>query len=417
MILPFLRENGWETDVLAVDPEMVASPRDPWLEQILPKDVAVHRCPALSLRWSKLPGLGGIDVRSRRSIRLQGNELLRRQRYDLIYFSTTVFGVLPVACAWKRAFNVPYVIDYQDPWVSDYYREHPAVVPPGGRFKYRIVDSMARRNEPNVLRSCNGITSVSPDYPKMLDHRYPWFVSTPRLVAPFPGAKRDFDLLRSSKVAPQSLFDPKDGKIHWVYVGRGGADMRTAVEGLFQALARWKTESPDKASQVRLHFIGTSYAPMGTGIPSIQPLADSFGIAEMVDERTDRVGYGTMLHCLNDAHALLAIGSDDPAYTASKLYPYLLARKPLLAIFHRASSVNEVIAQVGGAKLVSFDPTIGTDELSRQVADRWLSNEAYRERVPLNEEAFAPYTDVGQAKQLCDYFATIANQGRSHVDG
>ncbi|MFS6828152.1 hypothetical protein [Cyanobium sp. ATX-6F1] len=47
-----------------------------------------------------------------------------------------------------------------------------------------------------------------------------------------------------------------------------------------------------------------------------------------MEERTDRLPLSLTLASLRAADALLVIGSDDPAYTASKLIPYLLARRP-----------------------------------------------------------------------------------------
>ena len=58
MVLPFLRENGWEAEVVAVRPDAVAAPRDEWLTEGLPPDVKVHRVKALGLGWGRVPGLG-----------------------------------------------------------------------------------------------------------------------------------------------------------------------------------------------------------------------------------------------------------------------------------------------------------------------------------------------------------------------
>ena len=46
----------------------------------------------------------------------------------------------------------------------------------------------------------------------------------------------------------------------------------------------------------------------------------------------------------NMQDALFMPGSDDPAYTASKIYPYLLTRKPLLAIFNAESPALAVLS-------------------------------------------------------------------------
>jgi len=95
----------------------------------------------------------------------------------------------------------------------------------------------------------------------------------------------------------------------------------------------------------RSHFIGTSYAPPGQGTQTIAPLATQFGVEASIVELTDRISYYHTLITLKKADALFIPGSDDPQYTASKLYPYLLADKPILAIFNQYSSAIDIINQ------------------------------------------------------------------------
>jgi hypothetical protein len=48
---------------------------------------------------------------------------------------------------------------------------------------------------------------------------------------------------------------------------------------------------------------------------------------------------------LQKADALFIPGSDDPKYTASKIYPYLLTEKPILAIFNEKSNAVDAIKE------------------------------------------------------------------------
>ena len=59
----------------------------------------------------------------------------------------------------------------------------------------------------------------------------------------------------------------------------------------------------------------------------------------MVTETPDRLDYLDALAVLTHASGILLLGSSEPHYTASKLYPALLARRPVLAVFHEKSSV------------------------------------------------------------------------------
>jgi hypothetical protein len=400
MLLPFFLENGWQAEVLAVAPEQVAAPLDSWLVVELMQDVKVHRVKALGLGWSRIPGLGTLGLRALWALANAGDRLLEKSGFDLVYFSTTVFEVHLLGPRWKHKYGVPFVMDYQDPWANDYYREHPDIVPPGGRLKYALAGALHRWMEPRVLRECAGITSVSPAYPKQLAQRYSWLGKLPSLVQPFPGARRDFERLAGSQVS-QKHFDPRDGLIHWVYIGVVIPGMFPVLRALFRAIT---TAMPTETRELlRLHFIGTSYAPGGRAVPRVQPLAAEYGLADQVQEQCERIPYAQALKCLSDADALIAVGSDDPGYTASKIYPYLLARKPLLAIYHENSSVVEMIRQVGGAVCIPFAAPVDEDALVQAIDKSWLEGEGFTILRSLNDSAFEPYTDHGSAAVLCRF--------------
>ena len=406
LVLPYLKEFEVECEVLAVDSDGVASPQDPWLVEGLPDEVPIHRVKPLSLRWSKLPGLGTLSLRAMRALRKAGDVLLREESFDLIYFSTTQFTTQLLGPYWKEKFGVPFLLDYQDPWVSDYYRAHPEMTPPGGRLKYGLADFLNRRNEPRAYRTCSGLTSVSPAYPKQLAERYPNLKVPPSLVVPFPGDTRDLERAREAEVG-QEVFDPEDGQTHWVYIGRGGADMAVAIEALFAALA--EVPRPEK---LRLHFIGTSYAAAGAGKKTIEPLAEKFGLAEVVSEHPDRIPYSQTLRCLQDADALVVPGSDDPAYTASKIYPYLLADRPMLAIFHEKSSVTSLMRDVGGGTIVPFSSSDSQETIKQRIQELAFghteadpaASPVSLPQIPLDLDRFRPYDARSQAEKLAQFF-------------
>src|SRR6266568_3644445 len=129
MLLPYLGEVGWECEVMAVHPQQVAAPRDPWLETGLSANIRVHRVRALGFGWGKIPGLGSLAFRALPGLRTKGDHILSERKFDLVYFSTTQFGVHSLGPRWRQTLATPFVMDYQDPWVNDYYRHHPKMTP------------------------------------------------------------------------------------------------------------------------------------------------------------------------------------------------------------------------------------------------------------------------------------------------
>lgn len=408
MLLPYFSDNRVEAEILAVEPEQVACVRDEWLMDGLPPEVPVHRVRVLGLAWAKFPGLGTLGFRAMRALCKRGDELLASKRFDLVYFSTTVFEIHVLGPRWKRKLGVPFVMDYQDPWVNNYYREHPKVRPPGGRLKYWVIDRVHRLMEREVLSECAGVTAVSLAYLIQLRERYPAFATTPFLVQPFPGDTADLRRA-ASKGSEGEVFDSGDGCLHWVYAGVVIPGMHGTLRAFFRALKQaldggWEPN-------LRIHFIGTNYSV--NALPVIGPIAAEFGLSGLIEELPWRIPYSQVLACLSSADALLVFGSDDPGYTASKIYPYILARKPLLTIFHHDSSVVTVMGEVGGGICVAFSNDDSEELVAERIGKTWFEGKLWEHLVALNEAAFAPYTAPVAVAKLVAFFQNCI--GRSDV--
>src|SRR5436309_14462133 len=129
MSLPHFAEFGWEPYVLAVAPTGDET-LDPLLVKTVPSDIKVERVRAIPAAISKRIGIGNLALRALPSLYHAGSRLLAGGKFDLVYFSTTMFFAMPLGRIWHGRFGVPYVLDIQDPWLSDYYSEHPDSSPP-----------------------------------------------------------------------------------------------------------------------------------------------------------------------------------------------------------------------------------------------------------------------------------------------
>ena len=398
--LPYLREFHWKATVLTVAPEFVEGSREPLLAGHLPADTAIARTPALPARWTRKAGLGNLGLRALPFLYAAGSRLMADHSFDLVYFSTTVFTSIPLGRMWKRRFGVPFVVDMQDPWVNDYYDQHPDVQRPP---KLAIASRMHRVLEPWSMPAADGLIAVSGAYIDTLASRYPALRSKPSMVLPFGAAPKDFERLHTAPRANR-FFDPADGKIHVVYVGRGGQDMWTALRLVFSALQTGLRESPELFGRLRLHFIGTDYAPAGRSRKNIGPLAESMGVAESVREYPQRVPYFEALQVLRDAHMLLLPGSDDPRYTPSKLYPYILARKPLLAVLHQHSGACEILRATKAGEVVTFANAAELDGAWREVLNHLTVPPA------TDWQAFEPFTAREMTRRQCEFFDRVVSE-------
>ncbi len=390
--------------MLTVDPHYIHGVYDPLLTQTVPKETNIISTPALPIQLTQRFGLGTLGWRALPYIAKAGHQLLTGQHFDLIYFSTTAFPILSLAAPWYKKFRIPYVIDFQDPWLSDYHKQN-NTTPPGGRLKYRLNQRFAQWQEPKALRQVSHVISVSPNYPKVLGFRYPWLNPEQCSELPFGAPTADFDLLPSLSVK-QTIFDPKDGFRHWVYVGRGGADMSVALRLLFSQIRQLRQDSNSPWKPTKLHFVGTSYAPTGQAQETIKPIAEEFGMADIIDEQTQRIPYFEAIKVLADSDGILLIGSDDPSYTASKLYPCILARKPILAVFHEQSSVVNVLQQCHAGKAITFRGSVHCDRTlsAMEAGIKWLLSLPPDYTPDTNWPAFEPYTAQEMTRKQCDVF-------------
>ena len=405
MSLPYFEEFGWEPHILTVRPECIEGVRDPLLEQTVPNHIPVSHTGALPVKHTKRIGMSNLSWRCFPYLLREGDRILAKEKFDLAYFSTTVFTAMALGPRWRSRFGLPYVLDFQDPWLSDYHKRPGSTNPPGGRFKYGFSQVMARSLEPVAMRQVSHVISVSPEYPKTLLGRYSWLREDQFTVLPFGAPETDFEQLPSLNVQ-QKIFDPHDGKRLWVYVGRGGGDMALALRALFLAIQSLRNQEPEKWDSVKLHFVGTSYAPGNRAVKTVEPIAQELGVADLVEEHPHRIAYFEALQVLVDSDAILLIGSDDPGYTASKLYPCVLARKPTFALFHQKSSVVNILHHCNAGRVTTFNSKDNPEDLLTDVTAQlnWLLSTPKGYQPKTNWSEFQPYTAREMTRRQCAVF-------------
>jgi hypothetical protein len=414
MALPYLRGCGWEPVVLAVAPDMVeGAVLEPLLERSYPPDVRIVRVRGIPPSLTRWAGVGSLWLRCGRAVRAAGDRLLSSEAFDLVFFSTTQFDAFSLGPRWKRRFKVPYVLDYQDPWVNDYY-SRTRTRPPGGWLKFGFSQWWARRREPGALRNASGVVAVSGAYGPTLAKAYPWFDPQSVVVLPFGAAERDFAIARSHRPA-NPLVPFGDGRIHFVYTGRCGPDMSTSLKIVFRAFKKYLSARPEEAARVRFHFIGTDYAPRPLGREWAMPVAIEEKVEQYVVEQCYRVPYFDSLFYLTHADALIAVGSNDPTYSASKIFPYVLARRPMLLVFHAESPVLTMARAMKCGQCYPFRETADIDTLASKVSQEWFLDGKMSEFVEADLSAFQPYSAESMTKRLAKCFnaALGINQQRT----
>ncbi|MFD0765424.1 glycosyltransferase [Mucilaginibacter lutimaris] len=402
MSLPYFTTLGWDVEVVTVDPIFADLAEDDLLLQSVPASVRIHYVKALHKSFTSKFGLGSIAIRSLWYYKQKVNSILKADKFDLIYFSTTQFPVCVLGAYWKKRFGTPYVIDMQDPWHSDYYKNRPrSEQPPKYWFAYRLNKYL----EPIAIKNADGLVSVSTGYLDQLKSRYPTIRKIPSAVITFGAFAPDLQIAKDNRAEFKPLLNNEH--VNVVYIGRGGKDMKKAIDPVFAAFKSMLEQDVEKFSKIRFHFIGTSYASMGKGVQTISPLARQHGIEKYVIERTDRISYYHTLVTLQQANALFIPGSDDPQYTASKIFPYLLTSNPVLAIFNKQSSAIKIMSDYGVQHVYSYEEVSPT-QLS--FFFKQLMDDTY-DTVRYNVHSIEKYSAAKMAQAQCHLFDQVINAG------
>ena len=391
---------GWHPIVVTTDPRHYERSIDPENDRLLPKDLEIIRTSALPARALRRIGIGDVGMRSVWHYWLAVSQLCRTRRIDALLISVPPHVPSVVGPLVRRRFGVPYVVDYQDPWITNYYWKLPRSERPGGH-KWLLAHTLARCLEPVALSAVSHVTAVSQGTIEQVVGRYPWLRKVPTTEIPFGGEAGDFEYLRSHP-RRNPIFDPHDGCAHVTYTGVCPPAMRETLRALLGAVDRGRRENPGPFEDLRLHFVGTTYAAQAEGAYTVLPLAREAGVADLVDERPARVPYLDALQIMLDSHALLLIGSEEAHYTASKVFPYILARRPLLAVVHRASSVVDILCRTGAGEVVSYGAEDPAGQHQGEIAARLarLLRSLSAEPAAIRWDAFEGLTARAMAGRL-----------------
>jgi len=345
LLAPHLPACGWEPTVVTVDPGDHEGRLDPDLLALVPADLRVVRARALPPRLTRLLGLGDLGLRALPGLARVCRRLLARERFDALFI--TLYPVYPALLGpWlRRRFRLPFVLDYQDPWVGSWGETVGGG--PGGRpdLKSRLSRRLGAFLEPRILARADGLTAVSRGTWEEIFTRHPELSTLPTAELPLGGEASDFEAVEGVSRSDDP-FDPTDGKVHLVYVGTLLPLGFATLDALLRAVGRLRASAPELYGRLRLHFFGTSNQTRPDAPERVLPLARELGVADAVTEVAPRIDYLDALGVLTRASGILLLGSSEPHYTASKLYPALLARRPLLAACHRASSVHEILGRI-----------------------------------------------------------------------
>jgi hypothetical protein len=269
------------------------------------------------------------------------SRLAAERRIDFVHVTVPSHYSALLGRLINARYGIPYGLDYIDPWIYRVPDSEPAL------SKSRISRRLGYVLEPWAVRNASLITGVAPLYFDDVLRRNPHLRE--RIVAramPYGASAVDFEHARNSGRKP-GLFDPADGRFHFVYAGALLPMSIGALERLLEGLAHLRNETPQLYARLRMHFIGTGKSPGDENGFNVRPLAEKIGVADAVCEHPHRMPYIDVLIHLVNAGGILIVGSTEPHYSPSKIFQAIQAKRPILALMHESSTAQGVLRASG----------------------------------------------------------------------
>ena len=243
LLAPYLDEFGWIPTVLTVDSASYEGRLDPELETLVATTLRVEKAKVISSRLTRAFGFGDLGLRSLPGLYRAASAVLAHEHHDLLFITIYPAYTALLGPFLKRRFRIPFVIDYQDPWVGEWGQSVGAGRGGGVDFKSWASRRIATSLEPFVLEAADAITAVSDGTIDGIASRISSVRTIPWATIPIGGDGRDFVGIRSSSQR-NSIFDPADGLFHLVYVGTllpKGVDV---LEAFLSSLVALRTAVP-----------------------------------------------------------------------------------------------------------------------------------------------------------------------------
>jgi glycosyltransferase involved in cell wall biosynthesis len=344
-----LRGFGWNPIVLSAHPrayervsqdQMADIPPDVPVVRALAWDTARHL--AIGGRYAGALARPDRWVSWRLAAVPAGLAAIRRYRPSLVWSTYPIATAHVIGAALQRRSGLPWVADFRDPMAQEGYPEDPAT--------WRSFDAVERATVTNACLS----TFTSPGALATYRRRYPDVAQRLLLL------ENGYDEESFSGVTGAGPLNP--GKLTLLHSGVVYASERDP-SALFAALRTIKERAPRAYGCMRLRFRAAVHDDL------LREAAHRHAVEDAV-ELLPLVGYREALAEMLSADGLLVLqAANCNAQIPAKLYEYLRARRPIVALTDRAGDTASVLRAAGIDAIAPLDdPAAIADALEAFVA-------------------------------------------------
>ena len=223
--------------------------------------------------------------------------------------------------------GVPWIAEFRDPWTDNPWKPW--------HVRTALSDAAERFFERRVLARATAIVSVTSGIERGFRNK----VSSSKLMLT---ARNGIDTL----VSVRENHPVKDKPFHIVHIGSfyHGRD----PSALLEALSRLKERQHLAADAVRLDLVGNCRWYSGI---SIEKMVEARELGDWVRFH-DWVPHRLAQEFVSNSDLLLLLAQNQPDQIPNKLYEYLGARRPILALVDQKGESAAMLLEVGGHHIV-----------------------------------------------------------------
>lgn len=339
MFCKYLRDFGWEPVVLSADPRAYPLTSEDLLENI-PADVVVERAfavdaarhlsiagryfgfTALPDRWSSW-WFGGVPA---------GRRLIRRYRPDVIWSTFPIATAHLIGGSLARSSGLPLVADFRDAMVVEHYPEPP------------MIEWSFRKVEAATVRSAAAVVCTTPTSQALYSQRY-----RGQPGVRFECIKNGYDeamFAAAGKIARP--YRRSHGPVKLLHSGLIKRIERNPLPFL-QAIGELHAERAIGPESLRVVFRAPSNAD------DFRRMVEEAGAGEIV-EVAPSIPYQQALAELMESDGLLLFqGAICNHLIPAKVYEYLRAGRPILALTDAQGDTARILRSVGVDTIVDID--------------------------------------------------------------
>jgi glycosyltransferase involved in cell wall biosynthesis len=311
----------------------------------------------------------------------EGARFVRKHDIDVIFSTFKPASSHLVGWALSERLDCPWVADFRDPWAYNAYRNDE------GSIRWRA----DRWLQEQVMSNADAVVTVSDRWRDMMCDQF--------------GGEE----VRSKYHTIMNAFDPEEYRdppppyretFTLVYTGTIYGHRNPAA--LFEALRDLVEDGTIEPEHFQLVVAGRQGR-------SLRRMVARYGLEEIVD-LPGYIPHRDAVSLQQKASALLLIEDSDPGCCPSKLFEYLGAKRPILAITPRGGVIEEVVDDTSSGTVVDPSDSSTLHNTLRVWYESFRRGESHA--VNPDEEAIERYSRRNRTRELASLFETLAT--RSH---